>query len=435
MVDADKDKGVELESLIKAKDKKILALQKINAENQKLIMEQNEIQKIFVEDEKEKGYLNKIKQLQQKIEKFETKFKEQSDKEVDKKQVELMKGAIGKIKELKSSIEEKNKIIKQLKSQSADTSEINNLKSLILDKNRQLAQKDQEIIRLETEFINFKEEFIHELKSLESSQGKPTDDAVKQKELKDKIKELQFNEKNSKDEIKDLNKKLNEYKKEIKDLKFILKTKEDQIDQMTEKMDNMLLDKQGEKDVEEDIDLKMSIRIQELENTRESIIKVAALIGNELPDFINTDELFERVDDLLIMGESKYFNKIQEWKNELYGEEITSSQLFDSDEGKLDDIKEKIEDVSDFGEKIGSNVQIEEPNIKSKHELLGSGDKNKAYQQRMQEEEELMKLIMKEIPDLSEMEATILQDQLLEVNKEERLSRIEMYRLTKELEK
>ena len=437
MVDTDIDKGAELESLIKSKDKKILSLQKINAENQKLLMEQNEIQKIFIgdEDEKEKQYLNKIKQLKLKNEKLEASSKEKAVKKVDKKQVELMKGAIEKIKKLKTSLDEKNKIIKELKATGTDASEVTSLKALLLDKNKQLAQKDQEIVKLETEFINFKEEFINELKSLESNKDNVTDDAVKQKELKDKIKDLQFNEKKLVDEKEDLTQKLKENKKELKDLRFILKTKEDQIDQMSEKMDDMLADQKGSAAVDEDVDLKMSIRIQELENMRDGIIRAAALLGKELPDLVNTEEMIEKVDDLIIHGVAKYPEKIQEWKNEIYGEEISTPQLLLSDEEKLDDIEKKIEELDESGPEIDSTLLTEEPKEEAEPKLLLSEDKSKEYEERMKEEDDLMKMIMDEIPDISEMEATILQDQLLEVDKEDRKSRIEMYRLTKELEK
>jgi len=433
MVDTDIDKAAEFESLLKGKDKKILALQKINAENQKLLLEQNEIQKIFVGNEKEKQYLSKIKKLKLKLDKLETSSDEKSAKKVDKKQVELMKGAIGKIKKLQTSLEEKNKIIKNLKATGTDPAEVNSLKSILLDKNRQLALKDQEIVKLETEFINFKEEFIEELKSIESNQGGATDDAVKQKELKDKIKDLKFNEKKNKDEIKDLNNKLKSNAKELKDLKFILKTKEDQIDNMSEKMDKMLLE--GGKDVDEDVDLKMSIRIQELENTRESIIRAAALIGKEIPNIVNSDEILEHVDDLLLLAEAKHLNQVKKWKKEIYGGDVSPPQLLGSDEEKLDEIEKKIDELSEEGEDLESTLQDIEPKKETSPQLLISDDKGTEYKQRMQEEEELMKMIMSEIPDLSEMEATILQDQLLEVDKDDRLSRIQMYRLTKELEK
>ena len=152
-----------------------------------------------------------------------------------------------------------------------------------------------------------------------------------------------------------------------------------------------------------------------------------------------------RIDDRLIHGQVvigwvKYLKSKRiilcdddvvknEWEKELYGEVDITSQLLLSDEEKSEDIEKKFEDLSEIESDLDSKT------VQKDSKPLFSDNKSKEYEDRMKEEDELMKMIKTEIPDISEMEATILQDQLLEVDKEDRKSRIEMYRLTKELEK
>ena len=407
MVGAEKIDIDDLRKILDRKNEKILELQKINAENQKNFVEQSEIQKILLEEDRDKQLVKKIGALQKKITDLErANYKKIDSKPENKKQLELMKGAIKKIKNLQASLEEKNKTIKELKEQTIDIREVTHLKSEILEKTNQLAKKEKEFAALESEFINFKEEFVSELKSLETNKVTDSDQAFKIKELMDKIKELEANIKKLNEEKISLKTKLKDNKRQIKDLKFLLKMKEDQVENMSEKIDDLLLETRNGKDVDEQVRLKMEIRVNELELTREQIIRAAALIGRELPDISKTNEIYELIDELLLISEDTHVAKINEWKKTLK-----------KPASKLDEKKDK---------KPKKPVDVAKK--------LKEHEKEEELKEMLKEEDELRRLIRKEIPNISEIEAAILQDQLTGLDMEEITTRIEMYRITKELE-
>ncbi|NHI94278.1 MAG: hypothetical protein EAX96_17435 [Candidatus Lokiarchaeota archaeon] len=429
----------DLRKILDRKNEKILELQKINAENQKTMINQSEIQRILLEDDKEKILSKKIGELQEKIEILEEKNPIKNDsktdnKQFDKKQVELMKGAIKKIKNLQVSLEEKNKIIKELKEQTADIREHARLKTELLEKDNLLIKKEKEITNLEAEFVNFKEEFISELKSLEKNEKNDSDQAFKTKELMDKIKDLESKNKKLMEENSSLTNNLQGYKKDIKDLKFILKAKEDQVEQMSSKIDDLLLEKKNGKDIESEINLKMKIRIKELEHTREQIINLAALLGHELPEIINSDKIFEYVDDLLLISDENKLNKLNEWKELTQKSKVALNVELNTKKEEITVTEKRIEDISETAKEIESIMNESPQPTGNVIKKLREHEKEEEMKEILEEEDELRRLIKREIPNITEIEAAILQDQLLGLDVEERNTRIEIYRLTKELE-
>ncbi|MHA1381604.1 MAG: hypothetical protein ACTSRG_24820 [Candidatus Helarchaeota archaeon] len=453
------DKIVELKHELVEKDEHILKLEKINYKTQKKMAE---LQKKVIELENRAEGIDlspvtiesatEIKQLKLKLKRREQVLKDIKKKmdilknklvqKPDQKQLEVMKQAITKIRSLQSELKLKNSKIAEFRDQ---FQEINRKMTRELEKKDLIIKtRDEEIQKLENEFISFKEEFVQELNTLERQK-----ETISMKKLMDSKKDLEIERDKFQEIIVEKNEMITKLEKDIKSLKLMLESRDNKIDELEKKVDNLLLDDESTKTLQSKIKLvedeykeKLRIRAQELEKTREEIILVTSELVCAVPD-LSAEEILEYVDDIMLLAPEYRNKKIKE---------IKTSKVIDDDTSIVKDKSEVSEEKlantanleTESHEKmteepineIKSEIS-EQPNEEVAEEVIEEPPLDQAISptpEENQEDKELRELINTEIPGLSEIEKVVFIEELRDSPPEERHSKIELFKMTKELE-
>jgi len=437
------EKVIELKRELVEKDEHIMKLEKINYETQKKM---TELQKKVIELENQREGIefspisiqqtSEIKKLKLKLQKREQILKDIIKKmnilkqklvqKPDQKQVEVMKQAITKIKSLQSELKEKNTKIAELK---ANLETINEKMMIELEKKDIIIKnRSEEIHKLENEFISFKEEFVQELSNLERQK-----ELISMKQLMDSKKDLEIERDKFQEIIAEKNEMITNLEKDIKSLRLMLQGRDQKIQELEEKVDKLLLDDESTKtlqskikSLEDEYNEKLRIRVQELEKTREEIILITSELSCAVPD-LSAEEILEYVDDIMLLAPEQRSSKIEEIK------------LKKGSKGKLETVEEQ-----------SGSVQEEPPNEMSQEEVTEIGEIEEAdnsqeatYEAEQllepnpnnkSEEMEIRALITQEIPGLSEIEMVAFIEELMDSPPEDRRSKIELFKMTKELE-
>ncbi|NVM01772.1 MAG: hypothetical protein HWN67_05530 [Candidatus Helarchaeota archaeon] len=416
------EKMLELKKELAEKDEHIMELEKINYQTQKKLAEAQK--KVLEMENKTEGIdisptkitqSAEIKELKLKIKRRDDILKNIKKKmeilkkkpvsKTDQKQLEVMKQAISKIKSLQSELVEKKSKISEIRKEVEKNKD--KMKLELEKKDEMIKNQSAEIDKLENEFVSFKEEFVDELKNIERQK-----ETISMKQLLDSKKDLEIEQDKFQEIIADKNDLLKNRDEDIKGLKMMLKTRDKKIGELEEKVDKLLLSDESTKtlqskikSLEDEYNEKLRIRVEELEKTREEII----LISSELAACPNlsSDEILECVDDIMLISPENRYQKIQEIiaAKEAEGTEVTEEEL-SAEEASIEEITEEI---------------VEEKEVTPTEESKS-------------EELELRSLIVKEIPNLSNVEMEIFLQELLTTHPDDRKSKIELFKMTKELE-
>lgn len=412
---------LELKRELAEKDDHIMELEKINYQTQKKLAELQK--KVLEMENKTEGIdisptnitqIAEVKELKLKIKRRDKILKDIKKKlevlqkkpslKPDQKQLEVMKQAISKIKMLQSELLEKNSKISELRKTVEKSKD--NMKQELEKKDMIIKNQSEEINKLENEFITFKEEFVEELKNMERQK-----ETISMKQLLDSKKDLEIEQDKFQEIIADKNDLLTKREEDIKSLKMMLETRDKKIEEFEKKVDELLLSDESTKtlqskikSLEDEYNEKLRIRVEELEKTREEII----LISSELAACPNlsSEEILECVDDIMLIAPEKRYQKIQEIiaKKEAEGTEVT------------EEVKSKIKE----------EIKAEDSSIEEPEEIPTDEDKS--------EELEIRNLITQEIPNLSNVELETFIEELLTTHPDDRKSKIELFKMTKELE-
>ncbi|MFX0135165.1 MAG: hypothetical protein ACFFDN_16095 [Candidatus Hodarchaeota archaeon] len=415
------EKMLELKRELAEKDDHIMELEKINYQTQKKLAELQK--KVLEMENKTEGIdisptnitqIAEVKELKLKIKRRDKILKDIKKRlevlqkkpslKPDPKQLEVMKQAISKIKMLQSELLEKNSKISELRKTVEKSKD--NMKQELEKKDMIIKNQSEEINKLENEFITFKEEFVEELKNMERQK-----ETISMKQLLDSKKDLEIEQDKFQEIIADKNDLLTKREEDIKSLKMMLETRDKKIEEFEKKVDELLLSDESTKtlqskikSLEDEYNEKLRIRVEELEKTREEII----LISSELAACPNlsSEEILECVDDIMLIAPEKRYQKIQEIiaKKEAEGTEVT------------EEVKSKTKE----------EIKAEDSSIEEPEEIPTDEDKS--------EELEIRNLITQEIPNLSNVELETFIEELLTTHPDDRKSKIELFKMTKELE-
>lgn len=441
------EKIAELKNELVKKDEHILKLEKINHETQKKM---SDLQKRVIEFESKAEGIDlspaSIEQTRE-IEKLKLKLKRREEilkdikkkmdvikkkyaQKPDQKQLEVMRSAINKIKSVQSELKLKNSKILELRE---------HIEKLNLEVTSELDKKDeiiknrnQEIEKLENEFVSFKEEFLQELDTLEKQK-----ETISVKNLMDSKKDLEIEKNKFQEIIAEKDELIEKYQDDIKSFKLMLESRDKKIDELEGKVDNLLLDDESTKtlqskiqSIEDEFKEKLRIRVQELEKTREEIILITSELTCAVPD-LSAEEILECVDDIMLVSPNQRYEKIKEIKlaKTQEGNDPSSQNISEQREEDLDSTENLVDDMIDEITEIPIEGQTEEivKEVPSEQKIAPTPTKD-------EEDLKLRELIDNEIPNLADVEKETLMKELMETEPEGRRSKIELLKMTKELE-
>ncbi len=428
---------LELKNELAEKDEHIMELEKINYQTQKKLAV---LQKKLLELENKSEGIDispkditentdimdlklKLKKRDEILKNIKNKLdvlKKKTIPKADQKQLDVMRQAISKIKSLQSELIEKNSKISELRKNVEKTKE--DVKKELEQKDKIIQNRVAEINKLENEFVSFKEEFVEELKNIERQK-----ETISMKQLLDSKKDTEIERDKFQEIIADKNDLLKKREDDIKGLKMMLETRDKKIGELEEKVDNLLLSDESTKtlqskitSIEDEYNQKLKIRVEELEKTRAEIILISSELACACPNILSAEEILDCVDDLMLTAPEKRTEKI---------EEIRASKGLKST-NVTKEIKSEIKKEEKLTEEATDKEVVKEIST----EEITEDKEVSPPEESKSEESELRALIIKEIPHLSDAELETFLQELLDSPPDDRDSKLELFKMTKELE-